>query len=153
GPAAEVGQQFTMVGYGRTGTGATGQTQPSGSKRVGQNRWDTTGATYNATYTMYLMYDFDRLNDPGGLPNIDPMNVVYGIANAGLGAAEAIGASGDSGSPGFVGANLIAGVFSSGISPGMPPDINGASDATFGEWGFHTNVRTTIGDAALQGVL
>jgi hypothetical protein len=42
----EVGQQVTLVGYGRTGVGATGSVPGSGgTKRMGQNRIDTLGTT------------------------------------------------------------------------------------------------------------
>lgn len=153
GAPAEVGQDFTMVGYGLTGTGAAGHNKAGGVKRAGQNRFDSDALPWDKARPMALMYDFDRLNDPGKLADIDPIGALYGIANAGLGAAEAFHAPGDSGGPAFVGKNLIAGVMASIASPGMPPDINAATDGTFGELGFITNVSMTIGDAALQAVL
>jgi hypothetical protein len=153
GNPAEVSQQFTMVGYGDTGTGATGSNQAGGTKRAGQNRFDFAGVPWDPARTMSLTYDFDRLNDPGGLPNVDPFNVLYQNANAGLGAAEAIQAPGDSGGPAFVGANVIAGVLATRSRRGTPPDIDGVENSSFGEVGTVTSVSATIGDPALQGVL
>ncbi|MCI0637732.1 MAG: Ig-like domain-containing protein [Gemmataceae bacterium] len=153
GNPTEVGQVFTMVGYGDSGVGATGNTVAPGTKRAGQNRFDSNAVPWNAAWTNYLLYDFDRLNDPGGLPNIDPIGMLYANPNPGLGPAEAALAPGDSGGPAFVGANVIAGVLSGFNSPGMPPDINAMVDISFGELGFVTNGSRTIGNPALQGVL
>ncbi|MCI0699954.1 MAG: carboxypeptidase regulatory-like domain-containing protein, partial [Planctomycetia bacterium] len=152
GTPAEVGQQFTMVGYGDTGTGANGANQVSSLKRVGQNRFDAPASAWNPAETMNLLYDFDRAAG-GGLNAIDPLGQLGIAINAGLGAAEALMAPGDSGGPAFVGANVIAGVLSSVDTPGMPPDINAVKTFSFGELGFITNVSMTIGNAALQGVL
>ena len=41
----EINETFRMVGYGRTGTGLTGNANPGGVKRSGQNIWTTTGLT------------------------------------------------------------------------------------------------------------
>lgn len=152
GVAAAVAKKFTMVGYGLTGTGLTGQSQANETKLAGQNRFDVAGFKYDRTLTMTLMYDFDRA-EGNGFEAIDPNDILYGLPNPGLGAAESMHAKGDSGGPAFVGNNVIAGVLSSHISPGMPPDINNKTDATFGELGFTTNVSMTLGDTALQNVL
>lgn len=87
----EIGQVFTMVGYGRTGTGETGHTESSGTKRLGQNRFDAVSGTT-------LEYDFDD-----------------GTSGDSLGANEAMQGPGDSGGPCFLG-NQIAGVVSFGTA-------------------------------------
>ena len=142
-----------MVGYGRSGIGADGDTLASGTKRAGQNRFDSDGFPYNPALTTSLIYDFDRLNAPGGLFDIDTCRLLYLITDAGLGPAESFVAAADSGAPAFIGGNVIAGVLSGRDSLGT--DINGPNvmDSTFGELGIVTNARMTKDDAALQGVL
>jgi len=165
GKPAEVDNLFTVVGYGMTGIGKSGQTPgTTGEKRVGQNRFDATGAWYGNA-TMDLVADFDRLNDPAGKANLDPFDKQYipgvSVTNAGLGKAEAQPGPGDSGGPAFIGIlgnQTIAAVVSSGISITAPPaaiapDIDGKTNTTFGEVAFYTNVSQTIGDTNLQAVL
>lgn len=80
GPAATVlGQQVTFVGYGSTGTGATGDAQPgyAGVRRFGYNRFDatcnatgTTPANQNCTFqnnanNAIFTADFDNGNNVG----------------------------------------------------------------------------------------
>ena len=45
--ASLVGQTLTYVGYGRSGTGSTGDTIPAGTKRAGNNVGDQLGFTLN----------------------------------------------------------------------------------------------------------
>jgi len=55
----EVGKTGTVVGFGKTGTGLTGATEPAGTKRAGKNVWDTTGVPYGYPADV-LMADFDN---------------------------------------------------------------------------------------------
>lgn len=55
----EVGQTGTIVGFGRTGTGLTGDTEPAGTKRAGQNVWDKAGTFLGYTSDV-LLADFDN---------------------------------------------------------------------------------------------
>lgn len=59
----ELTERGYSVGYGRTGTGFTGDTQPSGTKRAGTNDIDVTGDVmgWNADI---LLTDFDNPADP-----------------------------------------------------------------------------------------
>jgi hypothetical protein len=244
----ELGQTFTVVGYGRTGTGATGYSGAAGTKRAGQNRWDAdanvhrnevqvvfisgspTGGTfrlsfggqstgnlaYNATAaqvrsaleglssigagnigvtggpgpnapwfiefrnglgntnvgpldgtdnfsggtspqlsidtlldgatyapgTGALTYDFDNNN-----PWNDALGLFHGLNQLGLGASEASAAPGDSGGPAFLGGNLISGIVSYGLDPGLsPPDIDVFSNnSSFGEFAVMTRVSSFVG--------
>jgi len=66
-PADYVGAVGTSVGFGMTGTGLTGSTQPAGTKRAGQNVVDGAGLTVGSTsYSSNILFsDFDNPDDPG----------------------------------------------------------------------------------------
>lgn len=119
----EVGQVFTFAGYGRTGTGATGEEFPWGYKRLGHNTFDLAKDPYHDTAANVLAYDFDSGN-PGDST----------MGDLGLGDAEACMAHGDSGGPVFVD-GAIAGVNSYTLDlPGV------AGKAGFGEVAVVTRV-------------
>ena len=61
----EVGQQYTNVGYGRFGTGLTGDNQPRGTKRGGQNTINRLGNFISGVSTNVILSDFDNPNNPG----------------------------------------------------------------------------------------
>jgi hypothetical protein len=135
----EVGQNFTLVGYGRTGTGTTGgQAGTGGVKRMGQNTWDAlsnvlanapVSETNNPPAGSALTYDFDN-----GTAVNDFFGTHYATAATGLGAIEAMQAQGDSGGPAFIG-SLISGIVSfSRQRLGQPPDVDGIGNNTFGEY-------------------
>ena len=68
----EVGQTFQLVGYGKTGTGATGDTMPSGTKRQGLNVFDT--AADNKLQVVFSRFDgeeFPAHGDSGGPDLLD----------------------------------------------------------------------------------
>jgi hypothetical protein len=88
----ELGKEFTVVGYGASGTGATGHDGRYGVKRRGQNVFD------DAQGGGRLVFDFDPFLLLGG----------------GLGDRESNTAPGDSGGPNFIGGR-IAGVTSGGV--------------------------------------
>ena len=141
----EVGQVGTKVGYGRSGTGSTGDTLASGTKRSGQNLYDATGdlllqATGHTANDDYLpgavlQYDFDNgdtANDAFGF---------FGLDDLGLGLNEVNSASGDSGGATFID-GLIAGVTSYGLRLGgsASRDVDGALNSSFGEFSGDTRV-------------
>jgi Bacterial Ig domain/YDG domain/Bacterial cadherin-like domain len=141
----EVGQDFTLVGYGLTGTGNNGVIEGSaGTKRAGRNRFDGTGGVFPLpplNRPMALVYDFDNGTDAyNALANPNIANI---SSNLGLGNDEAINARGDSGGPLFLG-NAIAAVVSTDARfqiPNIPPIPEGG----FGTVGFATRVSATIG--------
>lgn len=107
------GRAFTMVGYGRTGTGLNGDNMSSSAKRAGGNRF------YN--FSSDLIYDFDVPGLGGGLAN------------------ESMIAPGDSGGPSFLDGK-IAGVHSWISWPGGKPRASFGSEghdvrvALFANW-------------------
>jgi Trypsin len=111
--ASLVGDTLTYVGYGRSGTGTTGDTIPAGTKRAGNNIGDQLGFTLNpgAGQTVYSnQIIFADMDDPPGggvfsnpLGANNPINLEYLIA------------LGDSGGGLFVeqgGQHFVAGVHS-----------------------------------------
>ena len=112
GTAASLnGQTLTYVGYGKSGTGTTGDTIAAGTKRAGKNIGDQLGYTLNpgASQVIYsnqiLFADMDASTGPWGNPlgNTNPINYEYLIA------------LGDSGGGMFVeqaGQHYVAGVHS-----------------------------------------
>jgi hypothetical protein len=60
----ELGKTTTVVGYGKTGTGLTGDTQARGTRRGGQFIFERFGAAIGANGAIGLG-DFDNPNNPG----------------------------------------------------------------------------------------
>lgn len=116
----EIGQVSTMVGYGNTGTGATGEAGGGGVKRLGQNHVTKDGSGWmDANPSLGLLTDFD--DGTSGTNRLGD--------NLGLGAAEASVAHGDSGGPLFIG-NRIAGIPSWLWDYNPPSGYGGFSDVT-----------------------
>jgi hypothetical protein len=153
----ELGQTFTMVGYGQSGVGATGALEgTSGIKRSARNTYEALNEQLTAPplptdpYAQLvpsanfpagsaLVYDFDD-----GTANHNALGY-YGIANfPALGDTEGFPAVGDSGGPGFLevgGQRLIASVVSFGFGfETDPPDINPGSESSFGAIEVDTRV-------------
>ena len=121
----EIGQIFTMVGYGLTGTGYQGFdiSNFDGSKRFGKNKFEAFRDIFNDFAQLpdltisqgQLLFDFDN-----GNPENDAFGVHFGIHDLGLGFNEVNTALGDSGGPSFLlddeGNKLIAGITSYGFS-------------------------------------
>jgi Trypsin/PEP-CTERM motif len=89
GTAASLqGQTLTYVGYGRSGTGSTGDTIPAGTKRAGNNIAEQLGFTLNpgagqVVYSNQIMFaDMDKQGGIGGNPlgGTNPINLEYLIA-------------------------------------------------------------------------
>lgn len=156
--ADEIGQIFTLVGYGLTGIGSEGFDESlfDGSKRFGQNQFDAfidifKGASqipeefFPKNTTSQLVFDFDN-----GNPENDAFGVHFGISDLGLGLNEVTPASGDSGGPSFLlddeGNKLIAGITSYGFSDVWDTDGDGIIDTRL----FPDNLITDVvieGDA------
>jgi hypothetical protein len=147
---SELNQIGDFAGYGRRGAGATGyDTAPvaSGVLRVGQNMFEVYGGALAISNSIAL-FDFDNGTDAN-----DAFQVLFGpaYANLGIGAMEAIIASGDSGGPMFIG-NTIVGVASFVARAsnffGQNADVDGTVNSSFGELAGFT--RTTQYAAFLQ---
>jgi hypothetical protein len=137
-----VGEVYNEVGFGRSGTGLTGDVLAAGLRRQGYNRFDFTGADpiWSGFWSDYdiLFADFDN-----GEPAHDAsclLTAYFTASNSaycdlGLGDYEALGAPGDSGGPLFIGGRLAA-ISSFGLTfaDGIVGDIDGALNATFGEF-------------------
>ncbi len=89
--ASLVGETLTYVGYGKSGTGSTGDVLPSGTKRAGRNIGEQLGFTLNpgpsqTVYSNQIL--FSDMDDPIGPPlvfgnplgNTNPINLEYLIA-------------------------------------------------------------------------
>lgn len=139
----EIGQIFTLVGYGKTGTGNTGATVSlSPPARIkAQNEFDADASLLKSTLgsligwnplpNTQLMADFDNGNSAN-----DALGQLIGQRGLGLGLSEGLIASGDSGGPAFIDSK-IAGVASYTASikgfGSIAPDIDSQSNSSFGE--------------------
>jgi len=137
-----VGMTYDEVGFGASGTGATGVTLPAGLRRHGYNRFDFTGAdpVFGGFWDDYdiLFADFDS-----GSPTNDAscrLLAFFTVSTApycdlGLGALEALSAPGDSGGPLFIGGRIAA-VSSFGLtfSGGIVGDVDNVLNSSFGEF-------------------
>jgi len=138
----EIGQIFTMVGYGLTGTGSQGfdyseldSANIDGRKRFGQNQFDAFRDIFNgfdqlpdlAISQGQLLFDFDN-----GNPENDFFGVHFGISDLGLGLNEVTPGPGDSGGPSFLlddeENKLIAGINSYGLSDVWDTNLDGIID-------------------------
>lgn len=138
----EVGQNFTMVGYGASGTGSEGYSAGSGSTRMkAENRFDAMadvlkslmGTTMGWTPPVgtQLMADFDN-----GTVAHDALGQLMGVDDLGQGVSEGLIAPGDSGGPAFIGSKLagLASYVASLSLPNAHPDVDNVNNnSTFGE--------------------
>ena len=127
--SAEIGSTGTIVGFGKTGTGLTGDTLASGTKRAGQNVLDVLGsAAGHPNYTVpddFLVADFDK----PGVPSMSSLGSSTPLA------LEYSSAHGDSGGGVFItiaGQTRLAGVVSFGLpGPTSAPDLS--PNASYGD--------------------
>ncbi len=134
---------FAKTGYGRSGTGATGDTLAAGTKRYGLNNFDADGNLFNGTVLSTgvvslsggtsLVYDFDN-----GLAANDASGTLLGVTDLGLGSDEVSVAPGDSGGPALIDGQ-VAGITSWGLSISGPDALAGLN-SSFGEFAFDTRV-------------
>lgn len=138
----ELGQAFSLAGYGRVGTGNTGEISATGGqiRHKASNQFDTDGATLK-TYLgagmawsplpgTQLIADFDN----GRFAN-DALGQLIYLHDLGLGLDEGFIAHGDSGGPALI-QGKVAGVASYTASlsrGGYHPDIDLNTDSSFGE--------------------
>ena len=130
----ELGGVSEKVGYGRSGSGLTGDVLASGTKRTGFNTYDATGTIWGFSDSQ-LHYDFDD-----GTAGHDGFGFYFDLAHLGLGDDEVMSAPGDSGGPTFID-GLIASITSYGYRLACT-DIDGVLNSTFGEFGADTRVSS-----------
>lgn len=123
---SEVGNIATIVGYGQTGTGLTGeQNYTYGTKHAGQNTIDALGSPLGLPNDQFLSADFDNPNNSNNssIGSASPLPLEYSSAH------------GDSGGGLFLdvgGVNYLAGVISMGnAGPVTAPD--GTINADYGD--------------------
>ena len=133
------GNQHFKVGYGTSGFGATGVTIGGGTKRSGQNRYESLGLPLGSVNNpeTQLVTDFDS----GSAANDAFPFFGFGAADLGFGEDEVGVAPGDSGGPTFIfdgGVPKIAGVHSYGqrvaFAGGATSDVDGAINSSWGEF-------------------
>ena len=141
--SSEVGQSFTMVGYGTPGLGSSGALSNFNAAPVrvkANNQFDTDIAPLNRFFSesgqweanngKQLAADFDN-----GLSLNDVLGALIGTTGLGLGSSEGLISKGDSGGPAFIG-SLVAGIasYTGRLSAsGAMPDIDNTSNSSFGE--------------------
>ncbi|MDD2388771.1 MAG: Calx-beta domain-containing protein [Desulfobacterales bacterium] len=146
----EPGQIFTMVGYGLQGTGLAGTVPAIVSEPVrikAQNTMDgdagdlklSLGSTmaWSPVSESLWVSDFDS-----GFSGEDALGEWLSYSHTGLGANEGLIAPGDSGGPAFIDGQ-IAGVadYTASLSTSdFSPDIDDASNSSFGEIAFWQNI-------------
>jgi len=139
----ELGQSFTTVGYGRTGTGITGATSSDTTSPIrlkAANQFDADAATLKSYLGSGMAWaplagtqwvaDFDD-----GSRSHDALGQLIDRSDLGLGWAEGLIAQGDSGGPAFVNGR-VAGVasYTASLSRGsVSPDVDSSSNSSFGE--------------------
>ncbi|MGK7922809.1 MAG: trypsin-like serine protease [Trichodesmium sp.] len=145
----ELNQIFTRVGYGFSGTGATGANNSGESiKRFGKNIYDALGDIFAESPVKHttilpgtqLAFDFDS-----GKPENDVFGQEYGLEQLGVN-LEVNSTAGDSGGPVFIDGK-IAGITSYGFSPrtkGIDVD-NISGNSNFGEYSVDTRISAYAG--------
>ncbi len=146
-PADDLFTDADQVGYGRSGTLATGDLLASGTKHAIINDIDGDAGPISAAFgqpASVLNYGFVTDGD-NGLALNDACDV-YSLCASGLGNGndEGLSASGDSGGPTFVTPSVVTGVTSwGGTFLGLgSADINGILDSSHGELAVYTRVST-----------
>jgi len=132
---AEVGKVGTMVGYGMTGTGATGATTFDGLKRAGQNMIDAVAITPGKDNRI-LLSDFDSgLASDNSYGSAFPLSMEYMIAPGDSGGGLFI----PCGSPTSYADDCLAGITSFGWGR-----LDGNPDSDFGDVGGFTRVSSFV---------
>jgi Calx-beta domain/Trypsin len=137
----ELGQVFTLVGYGATGTGDAGWSRAPGSalsRLRAENQFDLDAADLHSELNVswsplagtQLVADFDN-----GAARHDALGLLLGTHDLGLGVDEGLIASGDSGGPAFLN-DQVAGIASYTANlfrGGDHPDVDAEINSSFGE--------------------
>jgi hypothetical protein len=140
----EIGQTFTMVGYGKLGTGLTGATiaNDGGLRLWAKNRFDADDRLVAqiwgwvnswAAWGSQLYADFDD-----GTAWRDATGYYLQTPELGLGLDEGLIAPGDSGSPALID-DKVAGI-ASAVYGGLNTDIDGLINSSFGDVGVWQRV-------------
>ena len=148
----EIGQSFTMVGYGKTGTGSAGATNSGTASPIrlkAENKFDADASTLKSNLGSemawtplagsQLVADFDD-----GTSTRDSLGRLIYYTDTGRGLDEGLIAQGDSGGPAFI-SGLLAGVasYTASLSRGsVNPDIDASSNSSFGEIAAWQRVST-----------
>ncbi len=127
----EIDRVGTIVGFGRTGTGYTGSTKPSGTKRGAYNAIDATGNSLGFSDRL-LLADFD---DTSGTFNSLGSSVFYNL--------EGAVAPGDSGGGLFIN-GYLAGV-NSFIRDSFVADGETVANSSYGDISAFTRVSSYYG--------
>lgn len=141
----DITKELDKAGYGRSGTGDTGDTTSSGILHAGQNIYDSTHDKFwdrfNKSYLSegVYMYDFDDGNDEH-----DAFLQHFAIENINIDNYddEVNSAPGDSGGPTFDG-NVVVGITSYGLTysfDGVTTDVDNSLNSSFGEYSGDTAV-------------
>ncbi|MEM9417445.1 MAG: trypsin-like serine protease [Planctomycetota bacterium] len=173
----ELGVQSIKVGYGTSGDGNTGGTIASGTKRAGLNEYEDDGLGTDPVTgdtgiggidnnELVLTYDFDsnfaNRNDISGTDSDhDAFGFFFGVNDLGFGDDEVGAAPGDSGGATFIDDNgelVIAGITSYGLRlisliDGTSSDVDGALNASWGEFGVDTRVSAPGILSFIDGVI
>jgi len=135
-------QLFTMVGYGKAGTGSEGSETSSSTptRRMADNTIDGdidllnyylgSALAWHAPDGTQFIADFDN----GSYTN-DAVGRLLNTAHIGVGSQEGLIASGDSGGPAFID-DKIAGIasYTASLSNGsVHPDIDSVNNSSYGE--------------------
>lgn len=141
----EIGQVFSFLGYGRTGTGNSGldansQNGPDALRLKASNQFDAEGAQlksflgagmlWTPLVGTQLVADFDNEQ-----PANDALGRLMGRHDLGQGWNEGLIAPGDSGGPAFINGQIAAiASYTSNLNLGsIRPDIDTLSNSSFGE--------------------
>lgn len=146
----EVGQAFTLVGYGTPGTGAAGEdgSYSGGPLRlkagnqfdadaISLKTWLGTGMGWTPAAGTQLVADFDN-----GSAAQDALGQLIYSSGLGQGQSEGLNSRGDSGGPAFINGQLagIASYTASLARGSQHPDIDSVSNSSYGEIGFWQRV-------------
>lgn len=143
----ETSATATLVGYGRQGTGLTGEEIFVNQRSKVQNNLEITAGeleaalgyqlTWQPDADTILVADFDK-----GSSGYDTLGQITGRPNLGLGIYEGLIASGDSGGPAFIDQKLagVASYISSLNNPNT--DIDTQANSSYGELGFWQRVSS-----------
>ena len=140
----EISKIGDKAGYGQSGTGTTGATLSDGTKRSGQNRYESLLDIFDGTIYgpdtvapgAHLVYDFDN-----GISANDAFGWWFNVHDLGLCNSEVMTAPGDSGGPTFIDGR-IAGVTSFRQGFTNESDILSGPNSSFGEFGVDMRVST-----------
>jgi len=146
----EITKQFTAVGYGATGTGATGEDTTTYSdvlRLQTTNRFEADAATlkdmlgsimeWDPLEDTILVADFDD-----GTYKHDALGQLIDKVDLGSGNSEGMIARGDSGGPAIIDAKLagVASYVASLNNYYIDPDVDSETNSSFGELGFWQKV-------------